>query len=191
VDRLNEWLKMNAMQYDAVGIVVNFLESGGINGLEDVWRHCHDTRRWLADRLMEMARVHSLEDRGAKTLIHMIGSSDREQVLAQICAALGGWGIVYGHTHEPQVIKRQVTDPLTGEERTVLLGNCGSFRRKSVPPTWIETRFPCMELWAYDAECDEANLLDYVQLTAEEAECFPVPAGAEATDAFPVTCANG
>ena len=87
-----------------------------------------------------------------RAVVHMIGSSDREEVLSQLCAALGGWGLVYGHTHEPHVSRQRVIDPLTGEPRTVLLGNCGSFRRKSVPPTWIESDFPHLELWAFNVE---------------------------------------
>src|SRR5262249_21603052 len=133
------------------------------------------------DRLMDVARSRDLEDHGVKTVIHMIGASDREQVLSQLCAALGGWGLVYGHTHEPHVTKQRVVDPLTGKERTVLLGNSGSFRRKTVPPTWIEAAFPCMELWAYNTSKDEAELLDRVSLSREESRPYerqfaaPVP----------------
>ncbi len=175
VDRLKELLKLSAVQYDVVGIVTNVLEAGGLQGLEDVWRHGHEARRWLADRLMDVARNRSLDDRGVKALIHMIGSSDREQVLSQLCAALGGWGLVYGHTHEPHVTKRHAADPRTGEKRTVLLGNCGSFRRKSVPPTWIESAFPHLELWAYNVDKKEAELIDRVSLLPEEALTYPVP----------------
>ncbi len=175
VDRLENTLKQFALQYDMVGVVTDLLESGGLQGLEDAWRHSFAARRWLADRLMEVARNRSLDDHAVKALIHMIGSSDREQVLCQLCAALGGWGLVYGHTHEPHVTKQQVVDPLTGESRIVLLGNCGSFRRKTVPPTWIEAAFPHMELWAYNAKKDDAELLDCITLSPEEARFYHVP----------------
>jgi glycosyltransferase involved in cell wall biosynthesis/UDP-2,3-diacylglucosamine pyrophosphatase LpxH len=164
VDRLKDTLKLSAFQYDLVGVVTKYLEEAGLQGLEDAWRRSYDGRRWLADRLMELARERSLDDHTVKTLIHMIGSSDREHVLAQLCAALGGWGIVSGHTHEPHVTKHRVADPVTGQQRTVLLGNCGSFRRKTVPPTWIETAFPKMELWAFDAKHEKAQLIDRVSL---------------------------
>ncbi|HVS38091.1 MAG TPA: hypothetical protein VMS17_21210 [Gemmataceae bacterium] len=104
----------------------------------------------------------------------MIGSSDREQALAQLCAALDGWGLVYGHTHEPHVAKRQVLHLRTGEERTVLLGNCGSFRRKNIPPTWIESAFPSLALWAYNADRKQAELLDRIALTPQEMLAYAV-----------------
>ena len=111
VDRLENTLKQFALQYDMVGVVTDLLESGGLQGLEDAWRHSFAVRRGLAERLMELARKRSLDDHAVKALIHMIGSSDREQVLSQLCAALGGWGLVYGHTHEPHVTKQQVINP--------------------------------------------------------------------------------
>ncbi len=185
VDRLQESLKLSAVQYDLVGIVANFLEEGGLEGLEDVWRHSYQGRRWLADRLMDVVRNRALEDRGVKAVIHMIGSSDREQVLSQLCAALGGWGLVYGHTHEPHVTKRQVEDPLSGERRTVLLGNCGSFCRKSVPPTWIEAAFPHLELWAYNATKEDAEMLDRVSLLPEETLAYRTPSPESAVGSLP------
>jgi glycosyltransferase involved in cell wall biosynthesis/UDP-2,3-diacylglucosamine pyrophosphatase LpxH len=175
VDRLREALKLSALRYDVVGAVTDFLERGGLQGLEDVWRHSYEGRRWIADRLMEAARNRSIDDHGVRALIQMIGSSAREQVLSQLCSALGGWGLVYGHTHEPHVTKRQVADRASGAERAVLLGNCGSFRRKSIPPTWIEAAFPCMELWAYNATTDDAELMDRVSLQPEEALAYEAP----------------
>ena len=168
VDELEEALKIFAFRYDAVGIVTEVVEGAGLQGLEDAWRRSLAPRRWLADRLMELARGRSLDDRGVKALIHMIGSRDREQTLGQLCAALGSWGLVYGHTHEPHVTRQRVVDPITGEGRTVLLGNCGSFRRKTVPPTWVETAFPHMELWAYNAKTEAAERIDRVSLLPEE-----------------------
>jgi glycosyltransferase involved in cell wall biosynthesis/UDP-2,3-diacylglucosamine pyrophosphatase LpxH len=178
-DRLEAALELFALQYDAVGVASDLVEGAGLRGLEDAWRHSLGARRWLADRLMEAARDRSLDDRGVKALVHMIGSSDREQVLGQLCAALGGWGLVYGHTHEPHVTKLRVVDPLSGGGRTVLLGNCGSFRRKSVPPTWVEAAFPHMELWAYNAGTGEAELVDRVTLLGDEALPYegPLPDG--------------
>lgn len=168
IDRLEATLKQFALQYDMVGVVTSFLENGGLEGLEDAWRQSFSGRRWIADQLMEVARNRALDDHAVKALIHMIGSSDREHVLGQLCARLGGWGLVYGHTHEPHVTKQQVVDPLTGQSRMVLLGNSGSFRRKTVPPTWIEAAFPSMELWAYNSKDDCAECLDRVTLSDEE-----------------------
>ena len=144
------------------------LEDVGLNGLEDAWRSGLPVRRWLADRLMELARKRGLDDHVIRAVIHMIGSSDREEVLSQLCGALGGWGLVYGHTHEPHVSRHRVIDPLTGEPRTVLLGNCGSFQRKSIPPTWIESDFPHLELWAFDPDEGVAELVDRASLLASE-----------------------
>ena len=185
VESLKEALKLSALQYDLVGIVADFLERGGLQGLEDVWRHSYAGRRWIADRLMDVARNRSLHDRGMKAVIHMIGSSDREHVLSQLCAGLGGWGLVYGHTHEPHVTKRRVVDARSGETRAVLLGNCGSFRRKSVPPTWIEAAFPRMELWAYNAGKEDAELLDRVSLLPDEALPYRVPSPEAAVGSLP------
>ena len=185
VERLKESLKLSALQYDAVGIVANFLEEGGLQGLEDVWRHAYGVRRWVADRLMDVVRNRSLDDHAVKAVVHMIGSSDREQVLGQLGAALGGWGLVYGHTHEPHVTRQQAVDPLTGERRTVLLANCGSFRRKSVPPTWVEAAFPHLELWGYNPARSEAEIVDRVSLRPEEASAYGTPAPEPAVGAAP------
>src|SRR5262249_15068673 len=136
VDKLDEALKLSAMQYDMIGIVTNTLEDAGLQGLEDVWRHCFAYRQRLADAVLDAAKKYGLEKYGLRSVIHMIGSTNREQTLSQLAAALSGWGVVYGHTHEPHVSKHKTIDPISGEERTVLLGNCGSFRRKSLPPTW-------------------------------------------------------
>jgi glycosyltransferase involved in cell wall biosynthesis/UDP-2,3-diacylglucosamine pyrophosphatase LpxH len=175
VDRLKEALKLSALRYDVVGVFADLLERAGLQGLEDAWRHSYEGRRWLADQLAESARNRCLHDGAVTALTHMIGSSDREQVLAELCSALGGWGLVYGHTHEPHVTRRRVVDPASGDERTVLLGNCGSFRRKTLPPTWIEAAFPCMELWCYNPRTEAAELMDRISLSPEEACRFEVP----------------
>jgi glycosyltransferase involved in cell wall biosynthesis/UDP-2,3-diacylglucosamine pyrophosphatase LpxH len=172
VDHLDEALKMSALQYDMIGIVTNTLEDAGLQGLEDVWRHCFAYRRRLADGLLGAAEKYGLEKYGLRSVIHMIGSTNREHTLSRLAAALSGWGLVYGHTHEPHVSKHKTVDPYSGEERTVLLGNCGSFRRKSIPPTWIESQFPALELWAFNIEKNEAERIDRVTLTEEEAEPY-------------------
>jgi UDP-2,3-diacylglucosamine pyrophosphatase LpxH len=172
VDRLQEPLRVSALKYDVVGIVATSLEDAGLDGLEEAWRGGLHARRWLADRLMELVRKRGLDDSLIRAVVHMIGSSDREEVLSQLGAALGGWGLVYGHTHEPHVGRQRVIDPLTGKWRTVLLGNCGSFGRKSVPPTWIESDFPHLELWAFNAEEGLAELVSRASLTPEEARPF-------------------
>jgi glycosyltransferase involved in cell wall biosynthesis/UDP-2,3-diacylglucosamine pyrophosphatase LpxH len=168
VDRLKEALRISALRYDVVGVVTNVMENAGLEGLEDAWRHSFAVRRWLANWLMELPRRRDGFGFGVQALIHMLGSSDREQVLGQLCNALGGWALVYGHTHEPHVSKHEVVDPPSGERRTVLLGNCGSFCRKSIPPTWVEAAYPHLELWGYRAETDDGELLDRVTLSPEE-----------------------
>jgi glycosyltransferase involved in cell wall biosynthesis/UDP-2,3-diacylglucosamine pyrophosphatase LpxH len=190
VDRLKDRLELTAVQYDLVGLVTHVFEDAGLHGLEDVWRHSYDARRVLADALMKAARSRALDDHGVKALIHMIGATDREQVLSQLCAALGGWGLVYGHTHEPHVTKRQIVDPLTGEERTILLGNSGSFCRKTVPPTWIEAAFPCMELWAYNDAKKEPELLDRVSLRLDESIWYRGPYSVAVPNAAPAAVAS-
>jgi UDP-2,3-diacylglucosamine pyrophosphatase LpxH len=172
VERLQEPLRVSAFKYDVVGVVTSCVEDAGFDGLEEAWRGGLHARRWLADRLMELVRKRGLDDSLVRAVVHMIGSSDREEVLSQLCAALGGWGLVYGHTHEPHVSRQRVIDPLTGKPRTVLLGNCGSFRRKSVPPTWIESDFPHLELWAFNAEEGAGELVSRASLTPEEARPF-------------------
>jgi glycosyltransferase involved in cell wall biosynthesis/predicted phosphodiesterase len=174
IGQCDEALKVFAFRYDAVGVVADIVERAGLQDLEDAWRSSLEPRRWLADRLIETARYYALDDCGVKAVVHMIGSSDREYVLSQLCAALGTWGLVYGHTHEPHISKHQVKDPLSGKICTVLLGNCGSFRRKSLPPTWIETVFPHMELWAYNARTDRAELIDRATLRPDEAAAYQI-----------------
>jgi glycosyltransferase involved in cell wall biosynthesis len=169
VDRLQEPLRASAFKYDLVGLIANSLEDAGLNGLEDAWRAGLHVRRWLADQLMEAARQRGFDDHMIRAVIQMIGSSDREEVLSRLGAALGGWGLVYGHTHEPHVSRRRVIDPLTGKPRTILLGNCGSFCRRSIPPTWIESDFPHLELWAFQPDKSKAELIDRASLTAKEA----------------------
>jgi glycosyltransferase involved in cell wall biosynthesis/UDP-2,3-diacylglucosamine pyrophosphatase LpxH len=172
VANLDQALKIAAVQYDLIGILTGTLEEAGLQGLEDVWRHGFAYRRRLADRLLGAAEKYRLEKYGLRSIIHMIGSTNREQTLSQLAAALSGWGLVYGHTHEPHVSKHKTIDPYSGEERTVLLGNCGSFRRKSIPPTWIESQFPALELWAFNIEKNESERIDRVKLTEDDAEPY-------------------
>ena len=87
--------------------------------------------------------------------------------LAQLGVALEGWALVYGHTHEPGLAVLEATAPHSQESRAILVGNSGSFRRKSIPPTWLEAQFPYLELWAYDPEKDDAVLVDRVGLPLE------------------------
>jgi glycosyltransferase involved in cell wall biosynthesis/UDP-2,3-diacylglucosamine pyrophosphatase LpxH len=182
VENLDESLKLSALQYDMIGILTGTLEEVGLQGLEDVWRHCFAYRRRLADGLLGAAEKYRLEKYGLRSVIHMIGSTNREQTLSQLAAALSGWGLVYGHTHEPHVSKHKTIDPYSGEERTVLLGNCGSFRRKSIPPTWIESQFPTLELWAFNIEKSEAERIDRVSLTEEEAQPYLASLRSSAVD---------
>jgi glycosyltransferase involved in cell wall biosynthesis/UDP-2,3-diacylglucosamine pyrophosphatase LpxH len=160
VDRLHDRLKQSALEYDLSGVVEDWLEQAGLDGLEDWWRHILPHRQRFADALLNAAHRRGLDTSAVNTLSHMIGSQSREQVLARLCMALGGWGLVYGHTHDPHLVVIHVSDPNGTGTRPVLVGNSGSMRRKSIPPTWIETQGKTMELYAYDKATDREVLVD-------------------------------
>jgi UDP-2,3-diacylglucosamine pyrophosphatase LpxH len=164
VDRLHARLKQSAFEYDLTGVVEDWLEKAGLDGLEDWWRHILPHRQRFVDTLLNVALARGIDTRGVNTLIHMIGSKSREQVLARLCTALGGWGLVYGHTHDPHLAVINVPDAQGGGTRAVLLGNSGSMRRKRIPPTWIETQGKTMELYAYDKSKDSEVLVDRISL---------------------------
>lgn len=167
VERLHARLKQSAFEYDLTGVAQWWMEQAGLDGLEDWWRHILPHRRRLADALLTAASQRGMETGPVHALSHMIGSQNREQVLARLCAALGGWGLVYGHTHDPHLTVMHVPDPHGSGTRPVLLGNAGSMRRKRLPPTWIETQGQTMELYAYDPQADREVLVDRVSLTAQ------------------------
>jgi UDP-2,3-diacylglucosamine pyrophosphatase LpxH len=164
VDRLHARLKQSALEYDLTGVMEDWLEKAGLDGLEDWWRHILPYRQRFADTLLGAALKRGIDTTTVNTLIHMIGSRSREQVLARLCIALGGWGLVYGHTHDPHLTVIHVPDPQGKGARPVLLGNAGSMRRKRIPPTWIETQGHTMELYAYDRTKDREVLVDRVSL---------------------------
>lgn len=169
VDRLHARLKQSAFEYDLTGVAQWWMEQAGLDGLEDWWRHVLPHRRRLADALLAAAGERGVRTGAVHALSHMIGSQNREQVLARLCSALGGWGLVYGHTHDPHLTVMQVPDPHGTGTRAVLLGNAGSMRRKRLPPTWIETQGRTMELYAYDPQADREVLVDRVSLPARAA----------------------
>jgi glycosyltransferase involved in cell wall biosynthesis/UDP-2,3-diacylglucosamine pyrophosphatase LpxH len=164
VDRLHERLKQSAFEYDLTGVLQDWLEKAGLDGLEDWWRHILPHRQRLVDTLLSVAHKRGIDTRAVDALIHMIGSKSREQVLARLCTALGGWGLVYGHTHDPHLVVINVPEAHGSGTRSVLLGNSGSMRRKRIPPTWIETQGKTMELYAYDKTKDGEVLVDRVSL---------------------------
>jgi UDP-2,3-diacylglucosamine pyrophosphatase LpxH len=164
--RLHARLKQSAFEYDLTGVAQWWMEQAGLDGLEDWWRHILPHRRRLADALLAAAGQRGMETGAVHALSHMIGSQNREQVLARLSAALGGWGRVYGHTHDPHLTVMHVPDPNGTGTRAVLLGNAGSMRRKRLPPTWIETQGRTMELYAYDPQADREVPVDRVTLTA-------------------------
>lgn len=164
VDRLHARLKQSAFEYDLTGVAQGWMEQAGLDGLEDWWRHVLPHRRRLADALLSAAEQRGVDAGPVHALGHMIGSQNREQVLARLCASLGGWGLVYGHTHDPHLTVMHVPDPNGSGTRPVLLGNAGSMRRRRLPPTWIETQGRTMELYAYDPHADREVLVDRVSL---------------------------
>jgi glycosyltransferase involved in cell wall biosynthesis/UDP-2,3-diacylglucosamine pyrophosphatase LpxH len=163
VDRLHARLKQSAFEYDLTGVAQHWAEQAGLDGLEDWWRHILPQRRRLADTVLGVAVQRGLDYRALDALGHMAGSQNREQVLARLCTALGGWGLVYGHTHDPHLTVIDVLQA-DGGSRPVLVGNAGSMRRKRLPPTWIETQGRTMELYAYDKGTDREVLVDRVSL---------------------------
>ena len=168
VDRLQQPLRVSALKYDLVGIVTNCARGRGAQRARGRLALGAAGAALAGGPAHGTGAQRGLDDHVIRAVIHMIGSSDREEVLSQLCGALGGWGLVYGHTHEPHVSRHRVIDPLTGEPRTVLLGNCGSFQRKSLPPTWIESDFPHLELWAFDPDGGVAELVDRASLLSSE-----------------------
>lgn len=164
VERLQARLKQSAFEYDLTGVAQGWLEQAGLDGLEDWWRHILPHRRRLADALLTAAADRGMGGGAVHALGHMIGSQNREQVLARLCLAVGGWGLVYGHTHDPHLTLMHVPNPAGSGTRPVLLGNAGSLRRRRLPPTWIETQGRTMELYAYDPHADREVLVDRVSV---------------------------
>jgi glycosyltransferase involved in cell wall biosynthesis/predicted phosphodiesterase len=164
IESLKPALRLSALRYDLVTSLTNLIEQVGLEGLEEGWRSSLKARRKLASWLSQQPGIQRHNERGMQALLHMIGSSDRERILGELCHRLGGWGLVYGHTHEPHLTLQSLVDPRTGQRWTVLLGNSGSFCRKSIPPTWIEAEFPAMELWCYDSQTRSAQLMERLEL---------------------------
>jgi UDP-2,3-diacylglucosamine pyrophosphatase LpxH len=164
VERLHARLKESAFEYDLTGVLEDWLEQAGLDGLDEWWRHLLPQRERLVETLLNVAVRRGLDTRAFHPLIHMIGSRSREEVLARLCSALGGWGLVYGHTHDPHLHVLQVPAATGSGTHAVLLGNAGSMRRKRLPPTWIETQGKTMELYAYDRRKDREVLVDRIGL---------------------------
>src|SRR5262245_6254959 len=91
-----------------------------------------------------------------QTAIHRIAAASREKRLLELCGTLGGSILVYGHTHEPSVRIAQVVDSASRLPREVIIANTGSFRRKKLPPTWVETDDRTVSLYAYDHRTNTA-----------------------------------
>ena len=184
MDRLHARLKQSALEYDLTGIVEDWLQQAGLDGLEDWWRHILPFRQRFADALLNAAHKRGIDTSAVNALSHMIGSQNREAVLGRLCAALGGWGLVFGHTHDPHLSIIHVPNPNGNGTRPVLIGNSGSMRRKRIPPTWIETQGKTMELYAYDRAADREVLVDRLSLDDSESSVEQVPS--ESIGHFPV-----
>jgi hypothetical protein len=167
-ERLGAELKSAVLQYDVIGLVSHTAEDLGLSGVEDLWRNILPARQRLADVLLAELRRRHLDTDIVMDVIHKIGVSSREEVLLKLCSTLGGWGVVYGHSHEPSVRLGEAVHPITGERRPAIIANSGSFRRQQLPITWLEAEpsTRTISLMAYDAEADEAVLVDQASLGA-------------------------
>lgn len=153
-------LKQTALEYDITGVFQNWLEKAGLDGLEDLWRNIFPYRQRFVDAILGEAHRRQIDTKAIGAIVQMVGSNSREKTLSQLCAAMGGHSLVYGHTHEPHLTVMRAWDPVGGVERDVLLGNSGSMRRRRLPPTWIEVQGKTMELYAYDHLKDREVLVD-------------------------------
>lgn len=160
VRALHNQLKQAALEYDLTAVFEHWVEDSGLDGIEDLWRNIFPYRRRLADAILAEAQRRSVDTKTVGTLVQLLGSKTREEALARLGTSLGGWGVVYGHTHEPHITPVRAWDPVGNVERSVLLGNSGSMRRRRLPPTWLEVDGKTMSLFAYDANKDREVLVD-------------------------------